>query len=684
MGAIDVALGLEYLHTRNPPVCHGDIKAPNVLVNDQERAMLCDFGLAKAEEDVPSGLTTTGFNERGSTRYLSPELVTELTPRRTLQSDIWAWGCLLFEIFTGKLPHYSATVQGHIILRLWQKTLPANLDDEDVPFGLRSLLEHCWAADASKRPTMGVSVKTLKATRPVLSRTPVLGTPKLVVHVDDVIEDGEEGGAEGSAVSTFFSMADTTSMSPPQVESPVTMLSKRERRRAKTMGERPHSAHSILDVDELAAIPEGLAVSPRRRHTASLRQPSSSPRALSLGIPSDSEDGSSISANSAVSAPAEEFSDSQPVSRSKKRSPRSSVPGPSRPTHMLARSSSSPVRRATAEEEDWQEQSGSTHRPTKGRTMSMGSMDSRTSGTSKRSQAFIPEFDFKSVRNIHMSEQPLCIRFSPRGDLIAVALSSSIMVYNTKNGQRRRKLKDCTSLHLRFTADGDNIMWTHGAEILISDLGIDGDRQNIGSHDSDISCLDVSSDNSSVVCASMDGIVRVWSINHSGRKRRTLRISKKLGEAAQQVVSVAISATGLLVATSSNDNMLRLWTPSNETMIRALSGHSGSIRTLAFASNETALVSGGADRRLKYWDLTQVASFAKASVQAQGLGGKGKASATIFSGKIPARTFAGHKTGISSVMTTVTRIFSASEDGEVRFADGVSGSSHSVGAVGDR
>ena len=69
-----------------------------MLVNDCGEAMLCDFGLSKLIAEDPSGLTTTK-SIKGSTRYLSPELVLEEDPQHTLESDVWAWGCLLLEVY---------------------------------------------------------------------------------------------------------------------------------------------------------------------------------------------------------------------------------------------------------------------------------------------------------------------------------------------------------------------------------------------------------------------------------------------------------------------------------------------------------------------------------------------------------------------------------------------------------
>lgn len=58
--------------------------------------MLCDFGLARALTVEPSGLTTTKVSA-GTCRYGSPEVVLENKPR-TLESDLWSWGCMLLEV----------------------------------------------------------------------------------------------------------------------------------------------------------------------------------------------------------------------------------------------------------------------------------------------------------------------------------------------------------------------------------------------------------------------------------------------------------------------------------------------------------------------------------------------------------------------------------------------------------
>lgn len=112
----DLTDGLAYLHRQTPPVLHGDIKMvcvvpsgayflalksgsskKNVLVSETIRGILADFGLSKALEDGPTGLTTSD-GLKGTLRCYSPELIRDQDSSHSLPSDIWAWGCLVLEV----------------------------------------------------------------------------------------------------------------------------------------------------------------------------------------------------------------------------------------------------------------------------------------------------------------------------------------------------------------------------------------------------------------------------------------------------------------------------------------------------------------------------------------------------------------------------------------------------------
>ncbi|KAG8893659.1 hypothetical protein FRB99_001829, partial [Tulasnella sp. 403] len=158
--ALDTAKGLQYLHHLNPPICHGDIKALNVLINADRRAVLCDFGLAKAMESMPSGLTTSTFNQAGSLPYESPELLLG-TSLRALESDVWAWGCLLQEIFSGKTPYHWANNAGAIVKFITQDIPPAVAGEIECTSLVRRLLACCWRSRPDHRPSMGECVTIL-------------------------------------------------------------------------------------------------------------------------------------------------------------------------------------------------------------------------------------------------------------------------------------------------------------------------------------------------------------------------------------------------------------------------------------------------------------------------------------------------------------------------------------------
>ncbi|KAG8954016.1 hypothetical protein FRC04_001000 [Tulasnella sp. 424] len=124
----DTLRGLEYLHSLTPPIVHGDLKSLNVLVNDNLRAVLCDFGLSATMEGRKAELNTA-INFKGSPRWCSPEALLETG--KTLKSDIWSWGCLALEIMTGKPPYNDIKNEMNLLL---------------------GLLWRCWEYNPERRP----------------------------------------------------------------------------------------------------------------------------------------------------------------------------------------------------------------------------------------------------------------------------------------------------------------------------------------------------------------------------------------------------------------------------------------------------------------------------------------------------------------------------------------------------
>ena len=76
---------------------HGDLKAVNVLIDEGEKALLCDFGLARLKADVNSRRTTTDTNILlGSPNWMAPELFEGQTLR--FPCDIYSFAMTVYEV----------------------------------------------------------------------------------------------------------------------------------------------------------------------------------------------------------------------------------------------------------------------------------------------------------------------------------------------------------------------------------------------------------------------------------------------------------------------------------------------------------------------------------------------------------------------------------------------------------
>jgi Tol biopolymer transport system component len=155
--AKQIAEGIEYAHERG--IVHRDLKPANIKVTPEGAVKVLDFGLAKALEgnaaatDISNSPTLSGLATQqgvvlGTAAYMSPEQARgKLVDRRT---DIWAFGCVLYEMLTGK-----RAFGGETISDVLAAIIRAEPDWTAVPAGtpaaMGRMLRRCLQKDPKQR-----------------------------------------------------------------------------------------------------------------------------------------------------------------------------------------------------------------------------------------------------------------------------------------------------------------------------------------------------------------------------------------------------------------------------------------------------------------------------------------------------------------------------------------------------
>ncbi|PIN22689.1 Serine/threonine protein kinase [Handroanthus impetiginosus] len=168
--ALDVARGVEYLHSlAQQSFIHRDLKPSNILLSDDMRAKVSDFGLVK---NAPDGKHSVETCLAGTFGYLAPEYAA--TGRVTTKVDVYAFGVVLMAIISGRKAVDETASEEHLVTWFQEvlingdnlrKSIDPILDLDDETYEsickVATLASHCTAHKPNQRPDMGHVVNFL-------------------------------------------------------------------------------------------------------------------------------------------------------------------------------------------------------------------------------------------------------------------------------------------------------------------------------------------------------------------------------------------------------------------------------------------------------------------------------------------------------------------------------------------
>ncbi|KAG6528463.1 hypothetical protein ZIOFF_010638 [Zingiber officinale] len=173
--ALDVARGVEYLHSlAQQSFIHRDLKPSNILLGDDMKAKVADFGLVRLAPEGKGCFVETRL--AGTFGYLAPEYA--VTGRVTTKVDVFSFGVILMELITGRKALDETQPEESMHLVTWFRRILLNKDafpkaidqtidlDEETSASISTVAElagHCCAREPHQRPDMGHAVNVLSS-----------------------------------------------------------------------------------------------------------------------------------------------------------------------------------------------------------------------------------------------------------------------------------------------------------------------------------------------------------------------------------------------------------------------------------------------------------------------------------------------------------------------------------------
>ncbi|MED6144465.1 hypothetical protein PIB30_015892 [Stylosanthes scabra] len=143
--ALDVAKGMSYLHTSNPPIVHRDLKSPNLLVDKHWVVKVCDFGLSRMKHHT----FLSSKSCAGTPEWMAPEVLRNEPANE--KCDVYSFGVILWELATMMIPWKGLNpmqVVGAVGFQNKRLEIPDNVNP-----AVAQIIRDCWQMEPHLRPS---------------------------------------------------------------------------------------------------------------------------------------------------------------------------------------------------------------------------------------------------------------------------------------------------------------------------------------------------------------------------------------------------------------------------------------------------------------------------------------------------------------------------------------------------
>jgi serine/threonine protein kinase len=152
--AIEIAKGVNYLHSFNPPILHRDLKSLNILLDKNLQVKIADFGWARLRDNYMT-------KQRGTFQWMAPEVIKKNS--YTEKADIFSFGIILWELWVQEPPYKNIErIQVAKKVATDKNFRPKISEEFQIPEEILALMVTCWDYDPDKRPSFSEIITYLE------------------------------------------------------------------------------------------------------------------------------------------------------------------------------------------------------------------------------------------------------------------------------------------------------------------------------------------------------------------------------------------------------------------------------------------------------------------------------------------------------------------------------------------